>query len=130
MSRYSILPAHVPRGGNNSRVIEETAGGEVARVSLELLAHPHVPLPRLETVDGADVVKSSARHETARRSVGTSHNPARSQGNGVDLGREREGGRESGREREGGREGGRERGGGGGGGGDFSVKTCSKSKGI
>ena len=112
MSRYSILPAHVPRGGNNSRVIKETAGGEVARVPLELLADPHVPLPRLETVDGTDVVKSSARHETARRSVGTGHYPARSQGNGVDLGRER------------GREGER------GGGGIFVLKLAPKARGF
>ena len=58
-------------------------------MSLQLLADPHVPLPCLEAVDGADVVQTSAGNETARRGVGTCHYPARSQGNGMDLRGER-----------------------------------------
>ena len=88
MKVSSCLPAHVTRGRQNSRVVEKSAGGEVTSVSLQFLADPHVPLPRLEAVDGADVVQTSAGNETAGRGVGTCHNPARSQGNGVDLRRE------------------------------------------
>ena len=52
---------------------------------LELLAHSHVSLPRLEAVDGADVVQSSAGHKASRGSVGAGHDPAGTQGNGVNL---------------------------------------------
>ena len=68
-------------------------------MTLQLLAHSHVPLPGLEAVDRADVVKSSAGHEATGGGVGTGHDPAGAQGNGVDLMEER--GREGGRDMEG-----------------------------
>ena len=85
-----VTPAHVSGGCEDARVVQEPTGREVPSVSLELLADPHVALPGLEAVDGADVVQPSAGHETARWSVGTCHDPAGAQRNGVDLGRKRE----------------------------------------
>ena len=56
-------------------------------MSEQLFADADVSLARLEGVDGADVVQTSASHETAGRGVGTRHHPAGAEGDGVDLGR-------------------------------------------
>ena len=56
-------------------------------MSEQLFADADVSLARLEGVDGADVVQTSARHEAAGRGVGTRHHPAGAEGDGVDLGR-------------------------------------------
>ena len=74
-------------------------------MSLEFFAHSHVPLSRLERVDGTDVVKTTTCYEATRWSISTSHYPARTKRDSMDLvegggggggGRERR--RESGRD--------------------------------
>ena len=86
-----MSPSHVARRCEDAGVIQETAGREIARVSLELLAHPDISLPRLEAVDGANVVQTSTSYKAARRGIGTSHHPARPQWDGMDLGNDDEG---------------------------------------
>ena len=66
-------------------------------MSLEFFAHSHVPLSRLERVDGTDVVKTTTCYEATRWSISTSHYPARTKRDSMDL---VEGGREGGREGE------------------------------
>ena len=60
-------------------------------MSGQLSGDPHVALPGLQAVDGADVVQASARHIVSRGGVGARHHPGRTQRDGVHLGgRERE----------------------------------------
>lgn len=51
----------------------------------QFAADAHIALARLETVDGANVVQTTACDVGTRRSIGARHHPARSQWNCVHL---------------------------------------------
>ena len=66
-------------------VVDESATGEVSRVSGEFSTDPNVPFARLQRVDGAHVVQSATRHEVTARSVRAGHHPRGPQRYRVDL---------------------------------------------
>src|SRR6218665_466334 len=79
------VPSHISRASDNLVVVEESTTGQVSIVAREFPADPHISLPRLEAVDGTDIVETSAGHIATRWGVGTGHHPAGSQWYGMHL---------------------------------------------
>ena len=49
------------------------------------MAYLNISLSSFEAIDGAQVIKTTARHKRAGLGIRTRHDPAGTQGNGVDL---------------------------------------------
>lgn len=77
--------SHIPRGGQDTTVVDEAATGQVAGVTGELTSDTGRTFPGGEVVDGADVVETTAGHVIAAWSIGACHHPRGTERNGMDL---------------------------------------------
>jgi len=66
-------------------IIDETTAGEVAGVGVQLPLHSDWIVLRVEIINGAYIIKTTARHEVPCRGVGARHHPRASQRNRVNL---------------------------------------------
>jgi len=56
-------------------VVKKSAAGQVTGVTGQLPTHPNITLPRLEAVDGANVVESAACHIVSGLRIRACHYP-------------------------------------------------------
>lgn len=71
------VPGHVTGARDDLVVIVKSAAGQVAGVTWQLPAHPHITFPSFKAIDGTNIVQPTARYITTRGCVCTSHYPRR-----------------------------------------------------
>lgn len=77
---------HVAGRGEDASVVDEPAAGEVTGVARELSRDTGGAITiRVQVVDGADVVETTAGDVVPTGSVGAGHHPRGAEGDGVDL---------------------------------------------
>lgn len=70
---------HIAGGGEDAAVVDETAAREITCMTRKLpVDTSRAVTVRVQVVDGANVVETTAGDEVAARGIGASHNPRRS----------------------------------------------------